>query len=72
MKEYLLDKNKTLKEALKKLESNHEKYLVIIRSENILIGTLTDGDIRRAILKGANINSSISKYVKNNPIFFRS
>ena len=25
MKEYLLDKNKTLKEALKKLESNHEK-----------------------------------------------
>ena len=71
MKEYLLDKNKTLKEALKKLESNHEKCLVIIRAENILIGTLTDGDIRRAILKGANINSSISKYVKNNPIFLK-
>ena len=27
MKEYLLDKNKTLKEALKKLESNHENVL---------------------------------------------
>ena len=43
---------------------------MIIRSENILVGTLTDGDIRRAILKGANINSSINKY-KNNPIFLK-
>ena len=37
--------------------------------KNELIGTLNDGDIRRAILDGANINSKIKKYVQKKPYF---
>ncbi len=71
MIEYLLDKNKTFKEALKQLESNSEKCLIVTQKNNILVGTLTDGDIRRALLNGASINSNINKYVKKNPFLFK-
>ena len=50
MIEYLLNKNKTFKEALKQLEKNSEKCLIITQKNNVLVGTLTDGDIRRAYL----------------------
>ena len=63
MMEYLLDKNKTFKEALLQLEKNSEKCLIITQKERFLVGTLTDGDIRRALLNGASINSNIFKHV---------
>ena len=39
---------------------------------NILKGTLTDGDVRRALLVGADINSSIKKYIRKNPYFIKT
>ncbi len=71
MIEYLLNKNKTFKEALKQLEKNSEKCLIITQKNNILFGTLTDGDIRRALLNGAGINSNINKFVKKNPVILK-
>jgi len=71
MMEYLLDKNKTFKEALLQLEKNSEKCLIITQKERFLVGTLTDGDIRRALLNGASINSNIFKHVKKNPVFMK-
>ena len=35
------------------------------------IGTITDGDIRRSILKGFNINSSIERIYNSNPMFLK-
>ena len=71
MIEYLLNKNKTFKEALKQLEKNSEKCLIITQKNNVLVGTLTDGDIRRALLNGAGINSNINKFVKKNPVILK-
>ena len=64
MKQYLLHFNKNIKESLLQLEQNNEKCLLVVDSNNILKGTLTDGDIRRALLGGADINSKIKKYIK--------
>ena len=72
MQKYLLDKSKTLKDALKKLEKIREKCLLITRSGNILAGTITDGDIRRAIFNGANVNTNIYKFAKKNPVTLRN
>ena len=66
MKNHLIELNQDIKYALLKLEKNLEKCLVVINSKNILKGTLTDGDIRRALLRGANIHSKIQKYIKKN------
>ena len=72
MQKYLLDKNKTLKDALKKLEKIKEKCLLITRSGNILAGTVTDGDIRRAIFNGANVSTNVYKFAKKNPVTLRN
>ena len=52
----------TLKDSLKKLEENYYKCLIVVGKNNKLLGTITDGDIRRAILKGAKFNDKIDKY----------
>ncbi len=69
MKNYLIEQNKKIKDALLKLEANKSKCLIVTDKKNILKGTLTDGDIRRAMLQNANLNSSIKKYVKKKPLY---
>ena len=72
MKNHLIELNYNIKYALLKLEKNLEKCLVVINSKNILKGTLTDGDIRRALLRGANIHSKIGKYIKKKPFYLKA
>ena len=72
MKNYLIHLNKNIKDSLLQLEKNREKCLVVINSNNVLKGTLTDGDIRRAMLRGADANSKIGKYIKKKPFYFKS
>ena len=62
MKSFLVKKKNTLKEALKSINNNGNKCVVVVDEGNKLLGTLSDGDIRKAIIKKANINSSIEKY----------
>lgn len=71
MKQYLLHFNKNIKMSLLQLEQNNEKCLLVVDSNNVLKGTLTDGDIRRALLRGADINSKIKKYIKRKPYFIK-
>ena len=53
--------NKTLKEALKKMEETFYKCLIVVNGSNKL-GTITDGDIRRAIIRGAKFSSILKNY----------
>ena len=46
-----------------------EKCLVVVNSKNILLGTLSDGDIRQAILNGKINSSKINTYYQKKPIF---
>ena len=52
MKNLLIKPNANLKEALKQLTKTGEKCLVVVDNKNKLLGTLSDGDVRKAILKG--------------------
>ena len=53
-KNFLITKNKTLKEAMKLISMNMHKCLVVVDKKNQLLGTLSDGDIRSALLKNFN------------------
>lgn len=55
----LINKDATVKEALKKLDKNIEKILFVINDNNKLIGSLTDGDIRRWILCDGKLDNSV-------------
>ena len=58
-----------IEEALKEIESNSERMVVIASSEdNELLGTITDGDIRRHILSGGSLDSSVHDVMNKEPI----
>tara|TARA_B100001063_G_C16737776_1_gene542976 strand:+ start:415 stop:1476 length:1062 start_codon:yes stop_codon:yes gene_type:complete len=68
----LIFPNQTLKEALKKIEETFYKCLIVVDGTNRLLGTINDGDIRRAIIKGAQFSSALKKHYFKKPFFIKS
>lgn len=58
----------TIKEALQIIDSGALKIALVMDDENRLLGTLTDGDIRRGLLNGLTLDSTIEPVVNRNPI----
>lgn len=69
MKDITIHPNATIKEAMEALDRTAEKVLMLVDNDKKLIGTLTDGDIRRYILKGRDLISTIQEAYNPNPIF---
>ena len=67
MKNITIKPNITIREAMKKLSKTGEKSLIITDKNNKLLGTLSDGDVRKAILKGRGFGDSIESIYKENP-----
>ena len=51
--------NSTIKEALQIIDLGAVKFAIVVDKDDKLIGTLTDGDIRRAILDGKTLEDKI-------------
>ena len=60
--------NATIKEAVEKIERSKFKIVLVIDQNNILKGTVYDGDIRRALLKGLSLSCKIDKVMSRNYI----
>ncbi len=56
-----------VRDALKQLEASERKTLFVVDGENRLVGTLTDGDIRRWILAEGNLDGTVEKICNTNP-----
>ena len=67
MKNLKVNIKMTLREAMKKLSKAGEKCLVVTNEEDFLLGTLSDGDIRKGIINGVAISDSISLIYEKNP-----
>jgi dTDP-glucose pyrophosphorylase len=64
LKEHLISGHLVISEALEKLSAlGNDLTLFVIDQDNKLKGTLTDGDIRRGLIKGFSINDTVSKYM---------
>ena len=61
----------TLKQALEKLDKVSVKVLFIVKNK-MLKATLTDGDVRRSILNGASLETSVVDIANHCPIFVES
>ncbi len=64
---FILEESKTIFQAIKKIQDNKFKTLIVTKGKK-LIGTLTDGDIRRGMLRGLDINTDISNVVNKRPV----
>jgi len=58
----------TLQDAIASLEESGVQIVLAVGPNNKLAGTLTDGDIRRAFLKGLQLDSPIDGVVHRNPL----
>lgn len=62
-KKFIINESSTIKDALIAINDiTHDgESLVVINSEQEIIGTLTDGDIRRGLIAGAELTDSVCK-----------
>ena len=63
----LLKPEVTLGEAILKMNLTKYKITFIVGKKKIFYGTLSDGDIRRALAEGATLASNINKYFNKKP-----
>lgn len=71
-KKHLLPKNSTIREALERLDFLAKDAITfIVDEENRLVGSLTDGDVRRGLLKGYTIEMLVEDIIQPNPKFIR-
>ena len=62
-----LFKSATIKEALEVINKAALQIALIVDEKDKLLGTLTDGDIRRGLLKGLDLNNSIESIIFKTP-----
>ena len=67
-KEYLIGANATLREALVQLNLLALDAILFVVDEHLrLLGSLTDGDVRRGLLKGKGVEDKVLDYVQSSP-----
>ena len=65
-KKALLDEDSTIRSAIKCLNESGLQVILVVNKKKKLIGTITDGDIRRKLLEGFSIKNSIKKIINKN------
>jgi len=63
----LIGVNDSLESAIKVLNQNELKIVLVVDDNQRLLGTVTDGDIRRALLNGSVMSDNISLIMNDHP-----
>lgn len=61
-------KNYSIRQVLQSIDLGARGIALLVNEDETLIGTITDGDVRRAILKGISLEASVENVVHYNPI----
>ena len=67
-KKTLIRENKKIKDAIKVLGFSEFQVLLVVDANKKFLGTLTDGDIRRGLIKGLSLNAKISEIMNSQAI----
>lgn len=63
MKNFIVDNKVNIREAAKKLDKTGIGFLIIVNKQEEVLGIMTDGDFRRAIIKGIKLDNTVNKIV---------
>jgi perosamine synthetase len=63
-----LNKNSSLKDALKLINKNGMGLCFVINKKKRILGSLSDGDVRKGLIKGLNLSSSVKKIMNKNAL----
>ena len=64
----LLAVDATLQQAIISLDGSALQIVMVVDSRDLLIGTLTDGDIRRGLLRGLDMQSPVDSIIHREPL----
>jgi dTDP-glucose pyrophosphorylase len=56
----------SIREALARLNATDHVFQLVVRSDRLLMGTLTDGDVRRALLRGVSLDAPVHESMHQN------
>ncbi len=65
----LVQQTKTIKEVMKTIDMAGTRTAIVVDDNIKLLGIVTDGDIRRGILKGLDISEPVSKVMNTKPTY---
>lgn len=64
----LLAESATVKDAISCLDRTAMQVVIVVDDDERLVGTLTDGDIRRGLLRGLELSSHVAGIIHRNPV----
>lgn len=64
----LVDADGTIQDAISCLDASAVQIALVVSPEGVLTGTITDGDIRRGLLRGLSLSSPLSSIVRHEPL----
>ena len=64
----ILPANSTIGQAIRNLDQISIKIVLVANETGVLEGTISDGDIRRGLLKGLDLSSPLTSIIHRNPL----
>jgi CBS domain-containing protein len=68
---YAISSSATIEEALKAITLNKRGAVIVVGPKNKVVGVASDGDIRRALVRGSNVMAPIARAMNPNIVFAR-
>lgn len=68
LRSILLSPTATLREAVTSIDSAEAKIVIVCDQAGALRGTVTDGDVRRGLLRGLALDAHVSEVMNPNPV----
>ncbi len=69
IEKYIITEDFSIKEALKKIDKGAKRIVFVVDKDKRLLGSLTDGDIRRYLLKTGSIEGELKDVYNHTPFF---
>ena len=67
-KQTLLPSNSSIRQAAEVLTNSSMRIVIIVDGNSRLQGTITDGDIRRALIHGVDLDTAVEEVMETNPV----
>lgn len=69
VEEFIINSQMSIIDALKRLDETAHGCLFIADNNGYLVGSLTDGDIRRLILKSGSLDGTVAEAMNSDPVY---
>ena len=68
VEDYLVAETVSVRAALERIEKTERRTVYVVDSERHLLGSVTDGDVRRWLLDGGDMTADLSKVINPHPL----